>query len=446
MKLFKTLAVGLVAAAAINVASADVVIKITGSTAFRKCEYSGIVDWLQTNVGPVTGAYVTDSGSAMNGSNQAVFVAGTSPNKVTIQCGQGGSSGGLRFTVQGTSTFASIYPDGSLTNKTWVSASNTLASVTLASPGAQIAGGQPYTTAAAAWDAAARADITMADTYQDSTQWNSSNYDTLTEIPGGALGINAFVFAKGAKYTNVPQASYDRLTNVQPVQFQYLAATGTAPLSLFTGNSADTGIDVVLVGRDYDSGTRAVTFYENQYGNDTTVAVQYRAKDASNVDVGDGSSPGNVDHFVQATDPNGDGYAGYNSGGYVKNVLQKAGGTVLSPNGNPAIVLAYVGTGDIPSTSSQILTHQGVTNGVVSTNGGALNTNVAYGQYTFWDPEHMYYISLAGTNFSTVGTQKYVAKGIADRIRGFDVGATSAVAISAMQCSKAGEGLVISPN
>ena len=448
MKSLKYIAAGTLAVAAISSAFADVTLRITGSTAFRKAEYAGIVDWLTANVGPVTGAFVSDSGAALNGANQAVFVAGTSPNKVIIQCGQGGSSGGLRFTVQGPTTFASVKPDGSATDKVWVSPSNPLFAITV-SGGQATGGGTAITTSAAIFSAPARANITMADTYQDSTQWNSLDYAALSEIPGGALGVQGYVFAKGKEYSNVDAASsgaYARFTNVSPQAFQYLAANGTAKLSLFTGVAGDGAIDVVLVGRDYDSGTRCVTFYETGYGNDTTGAVQYRAQDASNVDVGDGTGAGNVDHFVQATDPNGDTLAGYNSGGFVKNVLNKAGGAVLSPNGRPMIVLAYVGTGDIPSLSSQILTYNGVTNGVVSTNGGAVNSNIAYGAYSFWDPEHMYYISLAGANFTTAGTEKFVAKGIADKIRTTDIGASSAVAISAMQCSKGGEGGVIAPN
>ena len=80
MKSLKYIAAGALAVAAINSAFADVTLKITGSTAFRKAEYAGIVDWLTANVGPVTGAFVTDSGAALNGANQAIFVAGTTPN------------------------------------------------------------------------------------------------------------------------------------------------------------------------------------------------------------------------------------------------------------------------------------------------------------------------------------------------------------------------------
>jgi len=435
MKLFKTLAVGLLAAAAMNIASAaNVTLKITGSTAFRKAEYAGIVDWLTSNSATVTGAFVTDSGASLNGANQAVFVGSFGGNTYTIQTGQGGSTGGLRYTVQGPSVFASIKPDGSLTNKVWVSASNTLSAITLS--GGQATGGTSYTTAAATFDAPARADITLADTYQDSTQWNSSDYAALTEIYGGALGVQGYVFAKGKQYSNVDAAAYARFTNLQPNAFQHLAQNGVAKLSLFTGNSLDTGIDVVLVGRDYDSGTRCVSFYETNYGNDTTTAVQYRVQDSANIDVGDGTSAGNVDHFVLATDPNGDGLAGYNSGGYVKNVLNKAGSTVLSPNGNPAIVLAYVGTGDVPSVASQILSFDGVAQSTSA---------IAYGNYTFWAPEHLYYIALSGA-YTTAGTQKFAAKGIADKIRTTDIVASSAVAISAMLSSRSGEGQVIVPN
>jgi hypothetical protein len=61
-----------------------------------------------------------------------------------------------------------------------------------------------------------------------------------------------------------------------------------------------------------------------------------------------------------------------------------------------------------------------------------------------WDPEHMYYNTLAGSFTTVANTQKYVAGQIANLIRSTDITASSAVAISAMKSTKAGEGQTIS--
>ncbi len=442
MKSSNIIALGALALASVASSfAADVTLKITGSTAFRKAEFAAITDYLQ-NVANITGtpggntvkgAFLNNNGTTvLNGANQAVFTIGTAGNSVTIYAGQGGSSGGLRFTADPASVGASVKPDGSLTNQVWINKAAAVGVVTLS--GGQATGGTSVTTAslttAGQWDVAAVADVTMADTFQDTTQWNSSDYNALTEASGGAVGIQPYVFAKGKEYANVTAvdaAAYGRFTNVQPAAFQSLAATGYAPLALFTANAADAGIDVVLVGRDYDSGTRAITFLETGYGNDTTTAVQYRAQDSANIDVGDGTGAGNLDHFVLATDPNGNGLAGYNSGGNVKNVLNKSGNAVVvSPRGRPAIVLAYVGTGDVPTVATQILSFDGVAQ--------SANTCI-YGQYTMWNAEHLYKNNLSGV-------KNTLANALATRIRTVDFAASGAIGMTQMKASRAGEGIL----
>ena len=162
MKLVNKLAAGFLAAAAINLASAaDISLYITGSTAFRKAEYAAIANYLinVANVGnplPNTtakAAFLNNNGTTvLNGSNQAVFtVTGTPGNSVTIYCGQGGSSGGLRYTADPASAGASVKPDGSDTGHVWLNKGNAVAAVTYT--GGQAVGGTSVTTATAtpAW-------------------------------------------------------------------------------------------------------------------------------------------------------------------------------------------------------------------------------------------------------------------------------------------------------
>ena len=255
MKSLKIFAAGLLAAASLNLASASV-LRVTGSTAFRKALYAAIVD--QMGSGVVKAAYVGTGGSAFNGSNQVVFTNGTD----TIYCCMAGSTGGIHWTSQPLTVATD--KDRTDPGSAWLLPSLATTVVTLgAGPGFAITGGHeivsPTADDPAVYEAANFANITMGDTAQGATAFRSTlGFPALTQI-GAAVGVQQYVFAKGKKYDNVAQASYDRFTNVTPGAFQFLASAGVAKLSLFTGNSGDTGVDVVLVGRDNDSGTRAST-------------------------------------------------------------------------------------------------------------------------------------------------------------------------------------------
>ena len=434
MKFVKILAVGALALAVSSAASAAT-IRITGSTAFRKALYAGIVD--QLGSGTVTAAFVGTAGNIAS-SNQVVFTNGTD----TIYCCMAGSSGGLNWTSHGLTVATD--KDRTDPGSAWLKPSLAAATCTLTSPSAGITGGTPLGSPTAddpaVYEAPAAANVTMADTAQNATQWSSLlGNPALTKV-GAALGEQQYVFAKGKQYDNVAAASYNRLTNMTPLAFQQLAANGVANLALFTGNASDTGVDVVLVGRDNDSGTRCVTNYESGYGTDQTTMVQYRAIKADNVtDVGIANS-GPIDHFVDADtlSVGNPGLNGYASGGFVKNVLNAAGTTttgVLSPNGNPAIVIGYVSTGDIPA-AAQILSY----NGVQLYPGGVQNPVLSeQGQYSFWNPEVMYQKGISGVTLT-------LATNVATKIRNADVAASGGIKTTDMACSRTNEGAPISHN
>ncbi len=452
MKLFKTLAVGLVAVAAINVASASV-LRITGSTAFRKAMYAGIV--AQMGSGVVKAAYVGTGGSAFNGSNQTVFVNASD----TVYCCMAGSTGGINWNSNGLTV--STDKDRTLMTSAWLNPSLAVDTVTLGgATGYAITGGteivNPTAADPAVYEAANTANINMADTAQNATAYSTFLGNPGLTPVGAALGVQQYVFAKGKEYANVTAfnaASYARFTNVTPLAFQYLAAAGTAPLSLFTGNSADHGIDVSLVGRDNDSGTRAVTFYETGTGNDTTTAVQYQAFKADGTTNVGTTNSGPIDQLIDSdtvtvTNP---GLNGYSSGGFVKNVLNASGTAVTgvsSVNGNPTILLAYIGTGDTPSTISQVLGYNGVqlySGPVASGQATQVPALSQYGQYSFWNPEIMYQKGLTGTS-GNVATQLGLATAIANNIRTTHITASGGIKTTDMQSSRPGEGQAISPN
>ncbi|WP_438483361.1 hypothetical protein [Oleiharenicola lentus] len=378
MKLFKTLAASLLAVACLNMASAAT-IKISGSSAFRRALFASVINHLGS--GSVKALYV---GSALNGANQVIFTNGTD----TVQVCLAGSVGGVNWIVNNVNAATSI---GGNTAQAWLSTTSNNGSATWAT--ASVASTAPYavtggtsTTAVGsgtvAFEAAAAPTVVMSDSYQDSTAFSSSNTGvTLTDVSGG-VGVVTFVWAKGTKHPSVAQASYDRLTNISSLLTQNLVANGIAPLAMFTGNDSDLGVDVVLVGRDNDSGTRLAAFAETVTGDVNTPAAQYRAFDASNVDVGPNSGAGSINSLALAAGVNGSG--GYSSGGHVKAVLQKAIlSTATNANGNRFILVGYLGTGDTPG-AAQELTYNGVPNTV---------NGVLRGSNTFWTLQHMYYRS-----------------------------------------------------
>jgi len=434
MKLIKSLALGALALAVASVASAAT-LKITGSSAFRKALYDSILA-----SGYTKAAYV---GSSLNGSNQAAFFNGTD----YIQTCIAGSVGGVNWVANninaGTSPTASkaiswINPTG---GAAWATPTIGAAPTYTITGGTQLATSQS-SAPLATWEGAgvgagALADVTMSDSYQDSTAYSAAaTGQTLTDVLGG-VGVVPFVFAKGLKHASVPQASYDRFTNVSALAFQNLAANGVAPLSTFTGNSADAGIDVVLTGRDNDSGTRLATNFETGFGNVDTYMFQYQPfAGATDAGTGTGLTINSFTAFNLGT-----GQAGYASGGSVKNVLLNAV-TGNSPNGNPYIILGYLGEGDSPTAG--VLAGVGSAGQELKYNGQTYGSDlyaVQNANYTFWTVEHMYYRSSLSTAKQTVaGTIATALKST------YATAYASGILLPSMNCSRSSEGTVVSPN
>ncbi len=434
MKLIKTLALGALALAVASVASAAT-LKITGSSAFRKALYDSILA-----SGYTKAAYV---GSSLNGSNQAIFFNGTD----YIQTCIAGSVGGVKWVS--TNENAATSPTASKAIS-WINPTGGAAWATPtigASPTYTITGGTQLATSQSAaalstWEGAgvgpgALADVTMSDSYQDSTAYSAAaTGQTLTDVLGG-VGVVPFVFAKGMKHASVTQTQYDRFTNVSALAFQNLAAGGVASLQTFTGNAADANVDVVLTGRDNDSGTRLATNFETAYGNVDTYMFQYQPF-AGSTDAG--SATGLTINSFTAFNL-GTGQAGYASGGSVKNVLLNSV-TGNSPNGNPYIILGYLGEGDSPTPgvtaaplgAGQELTYNGATF-------GSDLYSVQNAAYTFWTVEHMYY----RTDLATA--KKTLAGTIATALHNtYATAYASGVLLPTMNCSRASEGTVVNPN
>jgi len=407
MKLIKTLALGTLALALASMASA-VTVKVTGSTAFRASLYASIIN--QLGNGTVKAAYV---GSSLAGANQAVFSNGTD----TVQACMAGSVGGINWIVNDVNVATA--PGGN-TATAWLSVSNiTGATATASSTTSAVTGGS--VAASPVWDAASIADFTMSDSLQDSTPYDSGTTGiTLTGAAGGNLGVVQFVMAKGTQHPLIPAGSYNALTNMSALAFQNLANQGIVPLSYFTGVATDNAYNVVLVGRDNDSGTRLATTFETGLGSVDTAMSQFRAFDGAN-DVGSGT--GVVVKSLTGVLPQ----AGYASGSQVKKVLNAAVDSTALVGGKPFILVAYVGTGDKPTAAAQVLTYNGYAQNATATQNG---------QYSFWTYEQAYYKT---TDAAKIAKIEAIAGGVQSTYATVSGGLLN----SSMLVSRGSEGTVV---
>jgi hypothetical protein len=412
MKSLKLVAVSLLAAASVSIASAQTFVKITGSTAFRKSTYNAIVNSLNNPKGAAIGGTVTD----ITGQTQVVITgtlkSGPSAGQaVVFQAAFGGSTGGLQVVTQGLTTIPGTSFDAA---HTWLSSTaNTLTPLTV-SAGA-ISGATVLAAGTANFDAAATANVTMADSFQSSTAWTTP---AVASEP--LVGAVAYYWVKGLRSPDVSLASYNALTNITSQQGALLLAAGSLPLSVFTGNAADAGINVDLIGRNDDSGTRTIVQCETSQGAaPIQTQQQYR-----------NHTPGSA--TITQLDYVGD--VGYDSGGKVATDLKTpiASG-VLDPNGAHFILVGYAGKSDKNTAvagGAVALAYNGVD--------GTVDANINNGSYSYWAYEHID----AKAGLSAVQTNA-IALVTSDIVN--NTATLNGVTLSALQVSRVQDGTVVSP-
>lgn len=271
-------------------------------------------------------------------------------------------------------------------------------------------------------------------------------------------------------------------SNITQQIVKELVSNGYAPLSQFSGNSADAGTDVYLVGRNEDSGTRIDTLAEGQAGFDVSPVQAQVSFVTNNKNTGaypaNSSAPyyyvgGNgtvvnaITQFPAGTALNTEGniswssagHSGYITGGDVGNVLLATSSnfsliTVDSSygtSGTGAALVGYISVADAAGSLSgnsagqaQALSYDGVAYSV-----GAVEA----GTYTVWDYEHEYYLSGIASGRKTfadaLANQVFAHDADVD-INGTDGNADAAgilygsVNPTALR-SKTGEGAIITP-
>jgi len=236
MKLHTRLLIGATALALATSASAQTVVNLTGATAFRAASNNTI---LQLLGGPGVTEYAFTGSQGLNGSNRALFrgnLNGDPEKPYIVRTSWSGSTQGIL--------------DLADQNPVQVLHVDTVTSVT----------GERYDPD----------NGFPAPTFETAVpRWSFSDVDQLlsqrpnTTFLGGPVGVVPFMFVAG-------QSAPATMTNMTDQLHNTLWSVGALPVSMFTGDEADTDL-AYPTGRNNGSGTRATILAETQYGAFTPV-------------------------------------------------------------------------------------------------------------------------------------------------------------------------------
>jgi len=432
-------------------ASAQTDITITGATAFRQAAVKAIYDAFggdaalgnTFNVAHDFPANATNQTSQLIASNRAIFV-GQFPNisgTTIVRTSFNGSTEGLRA-IAGLNN-----PSGSQAHIT----RNLTAYPSVGIP----AGITPdYDTSPNFTTAAIRPDFSFSDVFQSTSPINTDvNNQPITFEPADAkVGVVAFTMLAN-------DGAPARLTNVT-VQ-QYLALLGSAapqPLSLFTGNSTDSTVGVIAVGRNDGSGTRSTYLAETGFGVSNPVQqwiVTTAGRDVNNdvltiltlvpangAGTGDNAT-GSANNASTLWGNNAVGNGGYSSGSGMRDDFrhktingvtlrdgetQGAGGILYGPN-YPVVMLTWISTSDAiaaQAAGAKVLTYNGVGLTIPATSGTPFSAEdtakVTNGQYSAWGYQQLYNapgISSEEAEFRNTLVTTYLDAAITSTANGF---------------------------
>ncbi len=351
MKMKLGLLAGLAALGLASSASAQTVVNITGATAFRAAAHTAIINLLG-GPGVTQYGYV---GATLNNSAHAIFVGSIGSDPYVIRTSFSGSAAGIDAVINATSL-------------TYLR-SNLTAPDDLSTSGVQIA--------------TAIADATTAGkTETDVARFSFSDVDqaiTATPtpaLPGQPVGVVPFVFVANV---GAPAG----LTNMTDQLHEAQWASGQLPLSMYTGNPADTKL-VLNMGRNDSSGTRATILSETQYGSFSSVVQWGGPNDATTVSGAEGTGTVNILNNV--------GNSGYNSNGWVRQNLARTSTnvTVNGTAGQDVVLVSYLTLSDAAAITT-LTGGAGVGAKALTYNGVAYSEeNVKNGSYTLWGYQQFY--------------------------------------------------------
>ena len=353
-------------------ADTTTIINISGSTAGRSTIHTtlssatGPLAALNGNVAPPFVWYKVDGTTAAASSGDGAIykaVSGVTPNQNTVYVRTfwAGSASGVDY----------------VSNQTQLDRKFLATTVTFNN--AQLAGTTATLTTANALSPASATTVStfgFSDVKQSSTPHQSI-----------ALAEQTDMFIIPFKWVKTAGGNLGSVTNFTGQQARALfSTTGTQPVSLFTGNAADTA-DVYAVGRDSDSGSRIATMAESAVGVFTTLdQYKFTVNDVGVVAPAAGFA--NDDTISSPVEVFNDGYA---TGESVANVLSGTGFNCIG----------YLGASDAKTA---------VTQGAValSYNGVAFSVEgIKNGSYTFWSKyQALRKQTLSGTPLSVFNSVK----------------------------------------
>jgi hypothetical protein len=388
LALYSTL---LVAAGLIGSASAQNVIYITGSTAFR----GNCTTIFSSQAGPPAGVFDAGSvtwcqyGSGTSGKGTWMLFHGTIDSVETyINCEWSGSEAGISSVSGQNNTSLNDGaplagdPPTFLVASTSVNPCSSSGTLNSAVP----SGSQLETSST-------QPDLSMSDTSQAVSLTPDSGASKCTDY--GIIGIVPFVWAKGT--LNSSYASWGRLVNINiPQANLLLAAPRTADFlnAGSAGGSYDYTNTVYLIGRNKGSGTRANTLIASSWplGNPVTQWAVNSTVGTSGAGLyglyynGTASSSYSLTAIPSTPGDNNNADNGYETGGDVAKALGGNSEPVTVPtsgylgpyDNQPALVVGYLAVSDLSTLTALTF------NGVAESDGA-----IEEGTYGFYGHEHV---------------------------------------------------------
>ncbi len=357
----------LIALGIISSASADNVVYLTGSTAFRATTYNALHAAGTVFDGAVT--EVTYGGSSSSGANYMVFHGNINGTATYINCAWSGSEAGIasaaNVSIQNTDRDGNTIPLAG-SPETWLDVTKLT-----------LDGSHNSDTTGLLEASSHGSDLAMADTSQQ-VSLTPRVLNTSTDLKDyGTVAIVTFTWCKNVNTS--PTAEWTALTNITIPQANVLFAQGFQPAAFFTGNSSHTNRNVYLVGRNKGSGTRANELADTGYG--TTRAVQQFS-------IGGGVQPGEAQTTTLLLKYEANN--GYESGGGVATALGIDGSCQQNPDpffpSNPGwFAVAFLGVSDAQTHGLTIANHWLSSDGVFESDGA-----IEEGQYVLWGHEHLF--------------------------------------------------------
>lgn len=414
-------------------AYSQVVVDITGATAFRTAAINTIRARFAVG-GNYQYAHDGTSGNVAS-ANKAIF-KGTFPGitgTTVVRCSWNGSVEGIRALV-----------DADYNPEYYQNVAGNF--VTAATSG----GGETHINTVGFLKSVENSQSEIA--FSDVTK-NSTPFASATLQPGSPqCGVVVFTMLTNEGST---------ITNVTSKQFRALFAAGSQPLSLFTGVTADSSM-VYAVGRNDGSGTRTAYLAETGYGITNTVTqfvVKTSAGDAITAlqkvpagGVGGGLNTPTNASTVWGQDVDGNG--GYFSGSAIRGEMAKtaanvnvydANGSDLLQEGGKADLVTWITISDAATARSSgavFCAFNGVKLDGIAASGTTLTSadkaKVTNGAYTAWSYQQMY-----ARNGAYTGNTKTVYDGIKNNIAG-NIG-TAGIPVGDMAVGREEDGGVVAP-